>query len=324
MKNNSINTNTISNLVYSINETSHAFGINNKEASSSHSLKFAFDKIKHSYSSKSKAEVITFTGKSQHSFISVKGRITEPAANGHLLLNPKGVDLRIIPGEIESFVLEKNINTDNNYRAIFLDKSQSIVLRINFESKDDIQETITNIESKKGKLKKINSNSDVEELWRNLTDVHHFYPMLQQLEISKLDAFRSVPDDLAYQVDTHSIWSVLTALQQKKEHFMAFIGNNAVVHVYTGPVLKLVPINNNKIVIHGKTYEGEKAIIKISTKDIEQAWVVNKRSESGYITSLEFFDKDENHIAQFYGVRTEGFKQSEVWNKIITKLPVII
>lgn len=39
--------------------------------------------------------------------------------------------------------------------------------------------------------------------------------------------------------------------------------------------------------------------LKVSPDSIAQVWVVNKFSEGKTVTSLEVFDKDDNHIIQF-------------------------
>lgn len=272
--------------------------------------------------SNSNMEIYT-PGPFNESGMRVTGNIKKPALNGHLILNPDGVDLRIISGKIKN-VEYHNISGDR-YKATFKNNDGNNVLQMSFNSREKIDCGIKDILSSQRQKEQKKTEESIEELWRNMKDVHHFYPMLQQHGISKLDAFRRVPDDLARQVDPHSLILTLNDIQNRKDHFMAFIGNGSVVQVYTGPVLKIAQVpKSDKLFIHGMTNEGEHSVINISKKDIGQAWVVNKGSDNGYITSLEIFDHNENHIAQFYGVRKEGQKQNEAWDRLMKSLPKIV
>lgn len=106
---------------------------------------------------------------------------------------------------------------------------------------------------------------------------------------------------------------------------MIFVGNDSAIQIYTGKIDKIIQpgkyTNLNKIIIHGTTEENEKAVCKISPDSIAQVWVVNKFSEGKTVTSLEVFDKDDNHIIQFYGWRKRGEEQSNDWQGIINNLP---
>jgi len=302
---------------YSIKETSQLWGVDYTQSSSHPSLATIFSFIKDV--SQNAAEVTT-VGPSGHSLLRVRGKIAHPSANGHLILNPNGVDLRIIAGEIDHVVYETM--SERNYKATFKNRGNETVLSINFPAKEWPGEVSTPICSRQMALKTFDKNKGIEALWRSMTDVHHFYPLLKQLNISKLDAFRSVPDDLAVQVEAQSVMTVLNTLEKERALFMAFIGNDAVIQVYTGPIRKNVYLKAaGKVVVHGITREGEKAVMKITLNEIDQAWVVNKNSTRGFITSLEIFDKESRHIAQFYGKRAEGEKQDERWAALMQSLP---
>lgn len=309
----------ISNTRYSINETSKAWGISLETPANHLSLKNILENIIRI--SHSEVEVIT-PGPLKKSLMLITGKITRPVANGHLILNPNGIDLRIIPGKIKN-VCYKNLS-DNRYRISFKNQLDKSVLSISFTSEEVIAPSIQKVTSNQLKMRAFNRNQSLESLWRGMSDIHHFYPMLQQLGINKIDAFRSVPADLACQVDVSSLMTVLNHIHKNKDNFMVFIGNDAVIQVYIGPIKKIVDIKQiGKIVIHGITKEGNKSIIKIAKNDVGQIWVVNKSNGEGFITSLEVFDRDDNHIAQFYGYRKEEQKQNENWAKLMKSLPRI-
>lgn len=312
----------LNNQDYSIKETSAAWGIDLENNASNTSLKYSLEKIKEISNRVTEVSVSDPSGKST---IYTTGEIKQPVSNGHLILNPNGIDLRIIPGEIKS--VKYTHLEGNRYKAIFKNDRDDNVLSISFNSDKsiDVNQHEHEIVSIKSKMKKSNTDDDIETLWRNMTDIHHFYPMLQQLGISKLDAFKAVPDELAYQVDINSLMPTLQNIQQNKEKIMVFIGNESVIQIYTGEVEKAVEVMNNKmIVIHGKTNEGNNSVVRISKDNIGEAWVVHKNSSDGFITSLEIFDANANHIAQLYGLRSEGQEQSPYWKKLMSELPKIM
>jgi len=96
------------------------------------------------------------------------------------------------------------------------------------------------INQQPGKLMDIDTTKSTEELWRSLTDVHHFYPMLEQKGISKIDALRSVPEDLAFQVKKESVSELLNHISSKNEKFMIFVGNDSAIQIYTGKIDKII------------------------------------------------------------------------------------
>lgn len=261
--------------------------------------------------------------------LSVTGRYKNSYSNGHLILNPKGIDLRFLSSKIESVDIKTTKGTFDNYRHnITFNNKERPVQKTTFLSDKMIHNNdVKNypINQQPGKLMDIDTTKSTEELWRSLTDVHHFYPMLEQKGISKIDALRSVSEDLAFQVRKESVSELLNHISSINEKFMIFVGNESAIQIYTGKIDKIIQPGKytslNKFIIHGTTEENEKAVCKISPDSIAQVWVVNKFFEGKKVTSLEVFDKDDNHIIQFYGWRKRGEEQSNNWQSIIDNLP---
>ncbi|MEW5289176.1 ChuX/HutX family heme-like substrate-binding protein [Erwinia papayae] len=306
-----------------INTTERAMGISLKNNDIANNLSSIHKNIKNI---SNVVETRTFnSGASLH----VSGEYKNSYSNGHLILNPKGIDLRFLPGKVKSVNIKITKNADNNYRhnITFNNEERSVQVTSFFSDRMIQDELIKNypVDQQTGKLMDIDTTKSIEELWRSLTDVHHFYPVLEQKGISKIDALRSVSEDLAFQVKKESVSELLNYIYSQNEKFMIFVGNDSAIQIYTGKIDKIIQpgrfANLNKYIIHGKTEENEKAVCKISPDSVAQVWVVNKFSEGQTITSLEVFDKDDNHIIQFYGWRKRGGKQSINWQNIINKLP---
>jgi len=305
-----------------IKTTGQALGVNQKNDDINNNLSSIHKKIKKISNT---VETKTFNNGAS---LSVTGKYKNSYSNGHLILNPKGIDLRFIPGKIESVDIKVTKNADSNYRHnITFNNGERTVQKTSFSSDKMIQNNdVKNypIYQQPGKLMDIDTTKSVEELWRSLTDVHHFYPMLEQKGISKIDALRSVSEDLAFQVKKESVAELLNFISSQNEKFMIFVGNDSAIQIYTGKIDKIIQpgkyANLNKLIIHGTTEENEKAVCKISPDSISQVWVVNKFSEGQTVTSLEVFDKDDDHIIQFYGWRKRGGEQTNNWQTIMNKL----
>ena len=261
--------------------------------------------------------------------LNVGGKLKNIMAGGHIVLNVKGIDLRFFPGKITSAKVTTNAIEDNlfSHTVILRDVNNTAAQKISFLSNTKFQpetESIYPIHSGSGELKKFDSTKSIEQLWREMTDVHHFYPMLQSKGISKLSALNAVPEDLARQVNVNAIPNLLYELFASNEKLMIFIDNPSMVQIYTGKIDKIILPNQykglNKYIIHGKTDEGQKMVCKLSADSIAQVWVVNKFSEGIKIASLEAFDQDGNHVVQFYGERTRGHEQSDIWKRCLDKL----
>lgn len=305
-----------------IHTTEQALGINQENDDVTNNLSSIHKKIKNISNT---VETMTFNNGAN---LSVTGKYKNSYSNGHLILNPKGIDLRFIPGKVNSVEIKTTkVEGDKYNHNITFNNDDRPVQKTSFSSNRRIQNIDVKhypIYQQPGKLMDIDTTKSIEELWRSLTDVHHFYPMLEQKGMSKIDALRSVPEDLAFQVKKESVYELLKGILSLNEKFMIFVGNESAIQIYTGKIDKIIQpgkyTNLDKIIIHGITEEKEKAVCKLSPNSISQVWVVNKFSEGKTITSLEVFDKNDNHIIQFYGWRKRGGEQSNNWQEIINKL----
>lgn len=311
-----------------ISTTGQALGINETNNSNDNNSDKRLSDIHKSI--KNISNTVETTTSNNGASLSVIGKYRNSFSNGHLILNPKGIDLRFLPGKVTSVDINTTKNPDSGYRhkVTFNNSEGEPVQKTSFTSDKTLQNEGVKthpIYQQIGKLKDIDTTKTVEELWRSMTDVHHFYPMLEQKGMSKIEALRSVPEDLAFQVKRESVSKLLDYISSQNEKFMIFVGNESAIQIYTGKIDKIIQpgeyTNLNKLVIHGVTEEGEKAVCKLAPDSIAQVWVVNKFSEGQKITSLEVFDKNDNHIIQFYGWRQRGEEQSNNWQNIINQLP---
>ena len=53
---------------------------------------------------------------------------------------------------------------------------------------------------------------------------------------------------------------------------------------------------------------------------IDTAWVVEKPTSDGVVTSIEIFDRDGELMAMFFGTRKPGQPEREDWRAIVRKM----
>ena len=155
---------------------------------------------------------------------------------------------------------------------------------------------------------------DVELQWRAMTDVHQFFGLLRQHNLSRQLAFRLVPDDLACQVDNLAVVSLLEQVCNDGNEIMVFVTNTGCIQIFTGSVQQVS-------VQHGSlSIVAEKSAININLDKINESWLTRKPSGDGHVTSLELFNAKGQQIAQLYGQRTEGNTEQSTWRQQVEAL----
>lgn len=60
--------------------------------------------------------------------------------------------------------------------------------------------------------------------------------------------------------------------------------------------------------------------LELDTTRIGSAWVVNKPTTDGWVTSLEVYDVAGELIVQFFGVRKPGQPELPAWRALMNRL----
>ena len=151
----------------------------------------------------------------------------------------------------------------------------------------------------------------LRDRWLALQDVHDFHATLKELGVTRVQAFRLVGEDLAYQVRKDSFRRALEIAADRQTPIMIFTGSPGVVQIHTGPVRKWKEV--------GPWYNVLDPGFNLHLRQdgIEASWVVRKPTQDGVVTSLEIFDADGGQIAWMFGERKPGEPEREDWRAII-------
>lgn len=156
---------------------------------------------------------------------------------------------------------------------------------------------------------------DFRKAWKNMRDVHNFFPMLRKFKTGREQAFRKVGTNFAYEVDTNAARRVLDLARDRECEIMVFVGNKGCIQIHTGPVKKLVE--------HGPWYNvlDPEFNLHLNEEDIARIWVTKKPTDDGIITAVEVFDKNSELIVTFFGKRKPGQTELSLWREIVDAIP---
>ncbi len=151
--------------------------------------------------------------------------------------------------------------------------------------------------------------------WRALTDTHDFFGLLRRHGVSRRQAVRHAPADLARPLDARTAARrVLTAARDGGVPVMTFVGNEGAVQIHTG-----VP---GKLVEAGPWYNvlDPAFNLHLDETQIDEAYVVIKPTDDGIVTSVELFDAAGALVLQLFGKRKPGLPEREDWRELVAGL----
>lgn len=151
----------------------------------------------------------------------------------------------------------------------------------------------------------------LREEWLAMQDTHEFFQLLKRHKVERLTALRDVGADLAQQVPVETAERMLNDVAAGDIPFMCFVGNHGMIQIHSGPVKRLRRTGPwfNVLEPHFNLH--------LNTQAIERAWVVNKPTVDGWVTSLECFSQDGEMIVQFFGVRKPGIPELPQWRALL-------
>lgn len=158
---------------------------------------------------------------------------------------------------------------------------------------------------------------DVEALeagWRGMKDTHDFFHLLRRLDVQRTQALRLVPDELAHPVDNGRLRHVLEGASAEEIDLMVFVRSPGTFQIHHGPVSRIVD-HEEWLNVLDPTFN-----LHVREGGIAGSWVVRKPTETGWVTSLELYDGDDELCALVFGCREEGEPESERWRALVERV----
>lgn len=257
-----------------------------------------------------------------------------------LFLNPRKLDLRMFFAQWDSvFTVTEETKTGLRHSIQFFDKYGDALHKIysteqtNMDAWQNIIALYSSTENPPLSLDKARPfleteisaelTQQIEQQWRDMKDVHQFFTILKNNNLNRQQVFRIVSRDLAWQVPTHSLSTLLAQAHQAQNEIMLFVSNRGCVQIFTGKINQPSCLTTESTQTNWLTISNTNMNLHIIENEIDECWVTRKPTKDGFVTSLEVFDKQGNQIIQMYGQRTEGTPEQVEWCKQVLALPHI-
>lgn len=159
------------------------------------------------------------------------------------------------------------------------------------------------------------SPTQVAEEWRQMKDVHQFFSLIRRHRITRFSAVKAVPDDLSREVSIDAFQQLVDATAEKAMEIMIFVGSRGCVQIYTGKTQGIKPMRGWLNIFE------ENFTLYANPETFAHAYVTRKPQSSGWVTSLEVFDKWGTLLLQMYARREENGPEQTAWTELLAQLP---
>lgn len=158
------------------------------------------------------------------------------------------------------------------------------------------------------------TQDEVRKAWEAIRDVHEFNGMLKRLKLSRLACFKRVGEDYAKPINTDIAEMALTLAEQRGLPIMVFVGNVGIVQIHTGRV--------NRLLRTGPWFNvlDPDFNLHLNTELLTQAWRVKRPTDDGVVTSLEFYNANDELVLTLFGERKPGIPELPAWQQLVAQL----
>lgn len=150
--------------------------------------------------------------------------------------------------------------------------------------------------------------------WKALTDTHEFFSLLRRFRLAREQALRLAPRGFAYRVQTGAARRLLQQAARDGVPIMCFVGNRGMIQIHTGCVQR-VEVMGPWLNVLDPGFS-----LHLREDAIAGAWIVNKPTRDGQVTSLELFDAAGATMAMFFGERKPGRPEQADWRALVESL----
>lgn len=153
--------------------------------------------------------------------------------------------------------------------------------------------------------------TEFQQAWNDMSDVHQFNRLLTEFKITREQALRLAPKGLAHRIAPAAVRTLLDEAARQKLGIMAFLGNGAVIQIFSGTIVRTAAGEG--------WYNVLDPAFNLHLRDsaFRSGWVVRRAG----VTSIEFFDSRGDLVVTFFGVRERGKPQPQSWTDLAASLP---
>ncbi len=155
----------------------------------------------------------------------------------------------------------------------------------------------------------------LEQKWAAMTDTHEFFGLLKSFDVQRLQAMRLMQDKFTRRVNGNALWQTLSMASERDLEIMVFVPNPGCIQIHTGPVKNVQRMGTWANVLD--------PMFNLHLREdlIADAYVVEKPTSEGVVTSLELYAADGSSIAWLFGKRKPGIPELPAWRALAQELP---
>jgi len=162
-----------------------------------------------------------------------------------------------------------------------------------------------------------NANPDAAAFlsdWGTLKDTHDFFPMLKKHNIWRYDAVKIAEGKFTEKFSLDFLQPMLEKAAADKLPIMIFAGNrgNLQIHQDIVRTIRMMDRGNTWLNVLDPDFN-----MHLKMDELMEAWVVTKPTSDGDVTSIECYDKNEELVAQFFGLRKPGQSELAEWKALV-------
>lgn len=152
------------------------------------------------------------------------------------------------------------------------------------------------------------------QAWAAMRDTHEFFGLLKAHALERQQALRLMEGRFTQAVPPDSMRRLLQSAALQAVPIMVFVGNPGCIQIHTGPV--------QRIEVLGPWLNVLDAGFNLHVREdrIAAAWIVEKPTDDGTVTSLELFDAQRRLMLQCFGERKPGQPEQAVWRALLQPL----
>lgn len=151
--------------------------------------------------------------------------------------------------------------------------------------------------------------------YTQMKDTHELFGILRSFSVGRLQALRLLTPEFAHPVDRLALRTLLQQAVEIELPIMIFVGSRGVIQIHTGPVHNLKQYGSWFNVMDSGFN------LHLNEPGIDSAWVVQKPTADGLVSSLELYDENGDVLLLSFSKRKPGQAESEVWRKLLANLP---
>lgn len=150
--------------------------------------------------------------------------------------------------------------------------------------------------------------------WSEMKDTHAFFGLMNRFGVARTQALRLAGAEYAAQLPADCFGTLLSQSAAEEIPIMLFVGNPGLIQIHTGPVRKIVTMDDWWNVLDPDTN------LHVRRDLVQSAWIVRKPTADGVVTSVELYDAAGETVLYAFGKRKPGQSEQPAWRELVEAL----